>query len=78
MLGNKQIEGIRNTEKESKESRLTVREKISLELKAQGSKKRIRIDCNNGAKRNWRKRCMERRTNCQNLTFFWKKVTNRY
>ena len=40
-MGNKQIERIRNTEKESKESRLIVKEKISLELKAQRSKKRI-------------------------------------
>ena len=39
MLGNKQIEGIRNTEKESKEGRLTIREKISLELKVQRSKR---------------------------------------
>ena len=40
-VGNKTIERIRNTEKESKESRLIVMEKINLELKAQRSKRRI-------------------------------------
>ena len=40
-MGNRQVKGARSTEKESKESRLIVKEKINLELKAQGSKKRI-------------------------------------
>ena len=42
-MGNKQIEGIKNTEKESKDGRLTVREKISLELKAQRSKREYEL-----------------------------------
>ena len=40
-MGNRQIKGARSTEKEIKESRLIVKEKMSLALKAQGSKKRI-------------------------------------
>ena len=73
-MGNKQIERIRNIEKESRKSRLIVREKISLELKAQRSKKGIQIDYNNGAKSSWRRRCMERRASCQNLILFRRKL----